>query len=165
MQAQVSLTYILSHWELWCSPLVGLLSAGLTLMVGRVLMDRRRSMVMPSSWEPPSGSDPFIHGSASEKRQAARRKGRPIKVFVADPETHADVMEGWVVDRSLGGLRITVNKPLTLGAVLSVRATNAPTTSPWVDVEVRNHRRADGQVEVGCQFVRTPPWGVLLLFG
>jgi hypothetical protein len=34
-----------------------------------------------------------------------------------------------------------------------------------VQLEVKNCRLVGSEYELGCQFVRTPPWSVLLLFG
>ena len=48
---------------------------------------------------------------------------------------------------------------------MQVRAANAPETTPWVSVIVRSCRNAGQHFEVGCEFDRTPPWNVLLLFG
>ena len=52
-----------------------------------------------------------------------------------------------------------------MGGILSVRPRTAGTTVPWVQVEVRSLRQDAGFWEVGCEFVQTPPWNVLLLFG
>ena len=42
---------------------------------------------------------------------------------------------------------------------------HAPPMTPWTEVEVRSCRQKKDGYEVGCQFVKTPPWSILLLFG
>ena len=37
--------------------------------------------------------------------------------------------------------------------------------TPWVDVEVRMCRALKDGYELGCQFVKTPNWSILLMFG
>ncbi len=70
------------------------------------------------------------------------------------------------MDRSMGGLRILVERPLTANQMLNVRSTDAPQTVAWVQVQVRRiEQLPDKTFEVGCQFIRTPPWPVLLTFG
>ena len=109
--------------------------------------------------------DPFIHGSALERRQALRRGGNPIAVLLTDVDIKAKPVSGWVVDRSTGGICVSVPEAVESGTVLCVRTANAPESVPWIQIEVKNCRPADGNWELGCQFVRTPPWSVLLLFG
>jgi hypothetical protein len=46
-----------------------------------------------------------------------------------------------------------------------VRTTNAPSSVPWVQIEVKSCRMIGKEHELGCRFVRTPPWSVMLLFG
>jgi hypothetical protein len=60
---------------------------------------------------------------------------------------------------------LTVKDAIPAGTVLTVRSTNAPSSIPWVKVEVRNCRPVSGEHEIGCKFLSTPPWSVLLLFG
>jgi hypothetical protein len=75
------------------------------------------------------------------------------------------VARAYVLDRSSTGLRISVSARLIIGAPLRVRAENAPAESPWVDATVRWCTESKDKFEVGCEFARTPPWNVLLLFG
>jgi hypothetical protein len=45
------------------------------------------------------------------------------------------------------------------------RTTDAPDSNPWVQVELRICTACDKGWEIGCRFVRTPAWSILLLFG
>jgi hypothetical protein len=109
--------------------------------------------------------DPFTEGSRSDQRRSFRRGGSTIKVFYAFPDRKNHPDEAWVIDRSMGGLCLGAPTEVPVGTVLSLLPVNAPPMTPWVDVEVRSCRPMDDQVELGCQFVKVPPWSILLLFG
>ncbi|MBL8797903.1 MAG: PilZ domain-containing protein [Planctomycetia bacterium] len=111
-------------------------------------------------------ADPFIKGSKMDRRAALRRGGNPIAVLISDADSKAKPSFGYVLDRSTGGLCLSVAAPIPEGTFLTVRTNNAPQTVPWIKVEVRNCRSVgDKEWELGCKFDKTPPWSVLLLFG
>jgi hypothetical protein len=145
-------------------PIIGLTSTGLALLIGGVLLRWRRSSprLKQTALAVP---DPFTHGSATEKRASFRRMGNPVKVLVSDEEARARPTEGWVMDRSVGGLCLSVPHEMSNNTILSVRTVSAPTEIPWVRVQVKRCRPLEGHWELGCEFVRTPTWSVLLLFG
>jgi hypothetical protein len=155
----------LSQWKEWIAPVAGLGAAIVVLLAGLLLFGRRKRVrpIMPPL--PAHTADPFLHGSAAERRSSLRRGGNPVAVLISDARARSEPVPGWVVDRSTGGLCLSVSDKLTPGTVLSVRTANAPEAIPWVQVEVKNCREAGSAYEVGCQFVRTPPWSVMLLFG
>lgn len=155
----------LPRWEIWVTPIIGLVSAGLALLMGHVLFGGRRRRFQPPTSEREAQPDPFAYGSATERRASVRRKGKQIKVLISDAEALEAPVEGWVMDRSLGGLCLLVYRVMEPGTILSVRAAAAPQTTPWVQIEVKSSRHQENHWEIGCQYVRTPPWGVLLLFG
>jgi hypothetical protein len=73
--------------------------------------------------------------------------------------------EGWVVDRSRGGLCLSLPGPVAVGAVLDVQSTQYADAASWAPVEVL-HLKPDGERWlVGCRFLRDLPWCDLLLFG
>jgi hypothetical protein len=109
-------------------------------------------------WEPPEHS-------YADRRGAVRREGTVVRVMLAAPPFRNGVGEGFVLDRSTGGLRIAVTTPLEPGITVQVRATNAPETVGFVGVLVRSCRKTGEFYELGCEFEKTPPWNVLLLFG
>jgi len=104
-------------------------------------------------------------GKSSEHRSAVRRAGNPIAVQLTDVECHGSPKAGLVVDRSTRGLGLALDRPLIVNTLLNVRAANAPAGTGWVKLRVRNCRRIKGRYRVGAEFVQTPPWSVLLLFG
>ena len=66
---------------------------------------------------------------------------------------------------SVGGLCLLVEKALPEGTMWRVRACSAPDSTPWAEVEIKTCRPEKGDWEVGCRFVQTPTWAVLLHFG
>ena len=101
----------------------------------------------------------------SDRRTTVRRDGAPVKVLVSSPAFHSGQDCGYVLDRSTGGLRIALGTAVAAGTSLLVRATHAPDSVPWVTVLVRSCKHTGQHHELGCEFEKTPPWNVLLLFG
>jgi hypothetical protein len=86
-------------------------------------------------------------------------------VLLLSPSFRNSLDSGFVLDRSTGGLRILTQTSMAAGSSLQVKAANAPDTIGFVTVIVRSCRKNGNHFEIGCEFVRTPPWNVLLLFG
>ena len=110
------------------------------------------------SWAPPEQS-------YADRRGSVRREGGPVRVVLSSPTFRNGVNDGFVVDRSTGGLRIVMQAAIAPGSTLLVRAANAPDNISFVTVIVRSCRKNGDHYEVGCEFEKTPPWNVLLLFG
>jgi len=155
--------YDLGAYAQWLAPAAGVLVAGVVFLVSRLVSGRRK--VRTQTAAPVEERDPFVHGGSRERRIALRRGGNPVAVLISDAETRSTPSPGWVIDRSTGGLCLSVPDPVVEGTILSVRTSNAPESIPWVQLEVKNCRLVGREYELGCQFVRTPPWSVLLLFG
>jgi hypothetical protein len=160
-----------SDFQSWIIPAAGAVSTSMALFFGYAVLGRRRKSrssarpKRPEAKEAAPPRDPFVHGSASERRVALRRTGNPKEVLLSDAEMKAKPIQAWIVDRSTGGLCLVLGDELPVGKILSVRALNAPDSIPWVQAEVKSCRKdADGW-EVGCQFLKTPTWSVMLLFG
>jgi hypothetical protein len=100
------------------------------------------------------------------RRKFVRRSGNRASVLIAEAEEPEAVFPGWVVDRSSGGLGMQAPRPAAVDALLLVRAVHAPEGAPWTEVRVRSSvQLGKGHWALGCEFVETPPWNVLLLFG
>ncbi|MDB5310095.1 MAG: PilZ domain protein [Gemmataceae bacterium] len=110
------------------------------------------------NWAPPEQS-------YADRRGAVRRDGVPVRVVLSSTSFRNGVNDGFVVDRSTGGLRILMQSAMAPGSTLQVKAVNAPDTVGFVTVIVRSCRKHADHFEVGCEFEKTPPWNVLLLFG
>jgi hypothetical protein len=151
-----------ARWEVWIVLIAGLTATGLTLLVGARWYWRRPSLPPPPDGASTPPVDPFVYGSATNRRNSLRRRGNFVKIFISDEEAQAIPWQGWVVDRSVSGLRLSVTEPVTVDSILSVRTTEE---YPWVQVRVKNCSSEGDNWELGCQFVRTPPWNMLLQFG
>lgn len=121
----------------------------------RVQKQSERQAVAPA---PPPPSD-------DERRTAPRRKGNPVSVQVTDAQGRGDAFQGWVVDRSSGGVRLLVDQSVPAGMVLSVRPTKCHPSFPWVQVMVKSCRAERSSWNLGCQFVQKLSWAELQLFG
>jgi hypothetical protein len=177
-------TFDPSHWSTWVVALgIGLVSGGMVFLFGRwVMLSRRKAAFEQYDYDPDAEPDPGPESQSgvmeevdpyagaggsgtSDRRQALRRGGNPISVQVNDADCQGHAIRGYVLDRSTGGLCISLSAEIPAGTVLSVRTTNSPAAIPWVQVEVRNCRSVGKEWELGCKFVSSPPWSVLLLFG
>jgi hypothetical protein len=146
----------------WTIPVMGVAVAGLAFFAGRHWAGGRAHR---TAHEPPPADpvDVFHQGSPTERRAAPRRKGNNVEVLVAESPDGPPV-HGWVADRSVGGLCLLLDQPVPQGTSLFVRPRSG-SGAPWTPVEIRSCRADKGQWEVGCRFVKTPQWNVLLLFG
>jgi hypothetical protein len=156
----------------WFALAAGLAIFALVVGVGYVLTHRSRPQ--PPFRRLPAveygrrakHADLFEGGrSYGERRSGLRRKGASIQARVADAEYHEFGM-AWIMDRSTGGVALSMEQPLEPGTILQVRPQGASDLAGWVQVTVRSCQK--GEVDswkLGCQFERTPPWSVLLLFG
>jgi hypothetical protein len=151
-------------WEVWGVAGAGVLVAFLAFFVGRRLF-AGQSTVLPRRPAGPPRPDPFEVGSRSEKRSAIRRKGSSVEVELLLEGQPGPPTTGWVQDRSVGGLGLSVEGEFACGTVLKVRPRNAPATAPWVEIEVRSCKPDDSGWLLGCSFCKTPPYNILLLFG
>lgn len=154
----------LSIWGLWIPIFIGVAAGLVALVTGRFVMKLFATMKPP----PAPSSDPSSKQSipqSVEQRAAARRGGNAVAVFVSDPEKTEEPQRGWVVDRSAGGLCVAVENPPELGSTLRIRVCNAPVTVPWAEMEVKSCRKEGNHWEAGCQFLITPSYNVMMLFG
>ncbi len=101
----------------------------------------------------------------TQKRASVRRDGNPIRIHIAFPGQTENPHTGYVLDRSLGGLGMTVERSFEPGEILAVRPAAAPEMTPWYDVEVLRCQNSGEGWNLSCRFVKTPPYSILLLFG
>jgi hypothetical protein len=121
----------------------------------------RRAAAPPPADGPPPVTPPY----AAEQRRSYRRSGNSIGVLYKLPEQKTGPVQASVHDRSIGGVCLVTHEAVPVGTVLSIRPTQADDIVPWVEVEVCTCRPAEDCYEVGCRFVKTPPYSIMLLFG
>jgi hypothetical protein len=109
--------------------------------------------------------EPYAMGATLEQRGAHRRKGNPVGIQITDAEAKGEPFHGVIMNRSAGGLGLEVDRPIDVNTTVSVRVVNAPVTIPWIQVLVRSCRQQENGWLLGCQFVKPPPWSIMLLFG
>lgn len=100
-----------------------------------------------------------------DQRTLPRRRGKIIEVLIATPESKHDPIRGLVLDRSMNGLGLETDREIPVGTIISILPAEANEMVPWVDVQVRNCRISGSNWDVGCQFVGSPPFSTMLLFG
>ena len=118
----------------------------------------------PEDKSPPPTHDPFLHGSASERRTYHRRRVA-TSIVVAYGTAFEKTQEGLAIDASIGGLKLLTREPLGRGTILRVRNVKAPHSVPSVEVRVKSCRPQQSMWVVGTQFLHTPPSDVMLHFG
>jgi len=161
------LTFVIS--QPWIIPVIGVLAASLAFLMGRRWLVARPVSPENTAEEPQtvllSLAAARANQASADRRIVPRRKaGKRVEVYLADnPEAIPQL--GWVIDRSMGGLRLNVEEPLSEGTILNIRPRNAPQTTPWLAIEIRSCRSDGSHWEVGCCFVKPPQWNDLLLFG
>jgi hypothetical protein len=156
----------LPYQEYWLPLLIGMVAGTLCIFVGNLVWRGKKRKLTPiRDHAVPVNYDPFLQGSQSDQRRAARRAGNPIEVFYTRLGNQSAAKRALVLDRSLGGLRLCTDEEIGPGMGLNILPVNASTLIPWVEVEVRECRPVDDSWELHCRFIKTPPWSVLLLFG
>jgi hypothetical protein len=154
------------------------LGAGLVVLLGFVFLGRRPARALSPATA--NGSevktfDTFAQLAGDnwdanekphdERRRSVRRAGMPTPIFVLDAKQSRKPRNGYVLDRSSGGLRLAAERPTPTGITLQVRPHSAADDTPWVNIIVRSCREVGDYYELGCQFEAELPWKVLLLFG
>jgi hypothetical protein len=135
------------------------------LIFGRRARRNSGPVVLPQGsgdWDGPVAS-----ARHDERRRSIRRGGLPTPIIVVDSKggRKAKASEAYVLDRSSGGLRLALERPVQVGATLLARPGNAPEGFEWVKVTIRNCREVGDYYEVGCQFETDLELSRLLMFG
>lgn len=102
---------------------------------------------------------------APERRSTPRRKGNPISVQITNGVTEGVSMQGWVVDRSAGGIRLLVDEAVEPGTILNVRPAKVHANYPWIKIKVKSCYPERMSWNLGCQFVDKVLWEDLQQFG
>jgi hypothetical protein len=117
----------------------------------------------PSPVELPEDRE-FIDVGSDERRAGKRRWGNPTEVRLHSL-LWAGPMPGLIVNRSTGGLGIFTDREAPAHSTLKIRAVEAPSSVPAVQVEVRHCRKVGRGYFIGCQFTEDVPWNARVWFG
>jgi hypothetical protein len=161
-----ALTDLLRQKWLWDAVVIGVLVCCLIFGLGRIFLNRpgARNRLRAAALRALRArkGDEVDRG----RRQSNRRRDNLVEVLVIPAGQDNKPFSGYVSNRSRSGLGLIVPHCVAVGHSLRVRALNAPQDSPWVDVEVIHLSPLDRKhAYIGCQFLESPPWNVLLLFG
>jgi hypothetical protein len=99
-----------------------------------------------------------------ERRTSVRCWGNPVEVRILLPNRVYPV-RGVVINRSTGGLAILVDDTYEVGAMLKVRAVQAPEAVPWINIEVKNCRAVAKNWVIGCKYPEIPLWNAVVWLG
>jgi hypothetical protein len=143
----------------WAVAAMGLAVTGLCFLLGRAFFRPRPGASRAAE------ANEAVPRAVTDRRGALRRRGNCITVDLVSPDDPSAVIDAWVVDRSMGGLRLELERQLTVGATMNVRPHKAAESAPWTAVVVRSCTPHQGVWKAGLQFVKTPTYNVLMLFG
>jgi hypothetical protein len=113
----------------------------------------------------PSSSPGASSSTDGDERRSWPRRKRAIQVVVQDAGGEGDPFPAWVMDRSVGGLGLSIDQPVEEGTILRVRRPSSPPQIPWVEIEVKSVRIKETTWEIGCQFSRSLTFDALMQFG
>jgi len=143
-----------------------LVALAVILLVFLLFRGQRRRSIVPTMAKGGSRSSWVSETpSLSDRRTSIRREGTPVKIMATSPAFKNGTNPGYILDRSTGGLKLALEAGMAPGSSMQIRANHAPETTPWVTAIVRNCTDTGEHFEMGCEFEKTPPWNVLLLFG
>jgi hypothetical protein len=148
--------------EPWFVGAAGVAASLFAFVLGARLIGGRKPVV---AVEETNLADRYKDKGPGERRTVYRRRGNCVDLLIAELSDSAEPREGWVVDRSVSGIGVWSDREFASGTVLRIRPEHAPQMAPWVEVEVRSCKEFECGWQLGCSFVKTPPYSVLLLFG
>jgi len=153
---------------IWLAVGSGLVVVFLFLLLGRRKRRQAKIIGANNSDNPEvNPADAWLQPTkrVDERRKATRRLGVPTAISIVDSKKSKRPIDGFVLDRSSGGVRVAAQKPFPAGSTLQIRPANASDDSPRVIIIVRSCREVGDHFELGCQFQEELPWHVLLMFG
>jgi hypothetical protein len=148
MTAAIPFDFNWMRWEQWSVPVVGVFCSGLVLMGGRWLLGRRQ----PQEATPDEPMNPYQSMSTPKRRQTPRGRGAPMRILILAKNRPAEQFPGYVINRSVGGLCVSLVQPVEEGALISVRPAKELIDDTWYDVVVKYCRATETGWEMGCEF-------------
>jgi len=106
-----------------------------------------------------------LRSRARSRRTSERQHVDLTEVVLAHAETPKDLFQGWIMDLSQGGLRMSVCQSIPLGTLLLMKPTSALEDAPWIKIKVKTSFQELNYWNLGCQFLKPPSLEVLGLLG
>jgi hypothetical protein len=119
----------------------------------------------PAQPEVTASYDPFLAGSTSEVRRTPRRGGASITVSFNRAGSTDRPLEGWVVNRSLGGLCLCSPRGFDVDTILRLKSKKGGDSAATLEVRVRGVREEGQRWMLHCQFTIQPSAQTLMMFG
>jgi hypothetical protein len=141
----------------WTVVVMGLAVAALCFMLGRSFFRR------PAG--PQASAIDLVPRALRDRRTGLRRKGNVVVVDLHDPVGKVQEQSGCVLDRSTGGVRLLVDHAVEVGTILRVRPRSSGQTLQWSEMTVRSCQPDSGSYQLGLQFIKTPGYDTLMMFG
>lgn len=154
-------------WEptLWITLCIGICVSFLALsFVERILRPAKAPAPEPVKNKNKNTAEFRQQADPSNRRMTERRSGNAIKILLTDQAMKSTYEQGWVVDRSLGGLRLAVRNEESPGVILSVRVAEQG-SMPWIEVRVIHCMPSKNGYEIGCEFIRPTHSNWHMMFG
>jgi hypothetical protein len=147
------LAYQTAGWETWWIGLTALISVAVGLFLGRYLSLRGTA---PADTEPAEQDRPHDEAYWAEKRSSPRFQVRAMRVLLAESPNQTDFIEAVMLNRSLGGLGLSVDREIPAGKTLHVCICESERDNHWSVIEIRYCRPERGRWTLGCKFLETP---------
>lgn len=102
---------------------------------------------------------------STQRRLSNRRMSSPVAVLVTAGDGGSEPAPSTIINRSEGGLCLTLPDAVPQGTTLKVRLALPLEDLPWVPVKVRHCQVLGNRWKIGCQYVGDPSEEDVLLFG
>jgi hypothetical protein len=137
-------------------------AVGLAVLAGRAWRRRRDPLQTPRAAPAPAQPGASTPGSQTERRQQLRRPDAPLAIVLSETDAAGKPLEGWVLNRSSGGLCLSLTQSFPVGTTLHLHLASQD-SMPWVPVEVKYCSPFSSRWKIGCQFVHPDSKDVLVL--
>lgn len=141
----------LASGGIWTLILFGLSATGFGLFMGRILFGP--SSVLGGATPASGGTSTYVSLHDLNLRSSPRTNVDGTKILVSQNQSLTNPLEGWVTDRSLGGLGLSVPQPIEVGTRLHVVPIQMPDWMSTRCLEVRYCKLHRGRWRLGCQYV------------
>lgn len=142
-----SFTFDFTQWQTWVMLTAGACISGLIFLGGRSLV---------RTWMPVTiaSARAFL---GEERRRWPRSRRKIAGVLISDAKLVNVPRRALLLDRSVGGVRLSVDAPVKVGTVLSIRSPKSTADGAWVQMQVVRCQAVDRGWELGCMFLQPQP--------